>query len=256
MGPEEFVRWVGEVGLPLPSGAPDLLVAYHKELVAEALVQNLIGPGTLDDVWGKHFADSVLGLVALTAAKDYRDVPRGTLPAFEGARVLDIGSGAGLPGIPLKILRPDFRTCLLEPRLKRASFLERVTQAIGLEGVEVLPQRAEDAARKPGYRESFDLVTARAVSDLTVLLEYGLPFIHEGGILICYKGPSVTEELERAKAVSPQLGGVLEGAPNYLLPEGIGARTIVLFRKVSQTPARFPRRAGIPEKRPLGTQPK
>ena len=234
----------------MPESQPviEKLAEYERLLVAESKVQNLIGPGTVDDVWGKHFADSALGLAALRDA----DVPRGTWG--QGARVLDIGSGAGLPGIPLKMLRPDFRVCLLEPRLKRAAFLRKVVDALGLTEVEVLSRRAEDAAHTPGYRDGFDLATVRAVSDLPVLLEYGLPFLRKDGILICYKGPSVTGELAGALLVCPQLGGSLNAVRDYLLPGGVGRRTLVLFRKTGNTPAKFPRKAGIPEKRPLATQ--
>lgn len=244
---EEFGQWLSELGLPSPDGALGLLASYEEFLVAESQLQNLIGPGTLDDVWGKHFADSALGLAAL----GHGNVPRGT--SGLGARLIDIGSGAGLPGIPWKILMPELRVCLLEPRRKRAAFLRKVADELGLADVEVSSQRAEDAAHQAGYRESFELATVRAVSELPVLLEYGLPFLRNGGVLICYKGPSVTEELEQAVDAGPQLGGVLDGTREYRLPGGIGSRTIVLFRKTRQTPDRYPRKAGIPEKRPLGT---
>ncbi len=245
MQADEFGRWLSEAGLPVSEHMVGILAEYERLLVAEAKVQNLIGPGTLDDVWGKHFADSALGMVAL----DNASVPRGTLGP--GARVVDIGSGAGLPGIPLKILWPDLQACLLEPRQKRAAFLHKVIDSLGLAGVEVLAQRAEDAAHLPGYRETFDLATVRAVSELPVLVEYGLPFLRTGGRLICYKGPSVDAELPGAALVCSQLGGVLDSVHDYRLPQGAGRRTLVLFRKTGPTPTKFPRKAGIPEKRPL-----
>lgn len=182
--------------------------------------------------------------------------PLALLAAIEGAgplgeRAIDVGSGAGFPGLPIKIVRPDLRLTLVEAHGKRAAFLEGLVRALGLKDVEVVNARAEDAARDPAHRESYDLALARAVAPLPALLELTLPFLRVGGLLAAPKGSGARREAKEAKAALETLGGEIESIRPLDAPWAATPPTLVLVRKVSATPERFPRRAGIPEKRPL-----
>lgn len=187
----------------------------------------------------KHVVDSasVLGAVELAP----------------GMRVLDVGSGAGFPGMILKLLQPAARVVLLESLQKRCRFLEHVRTALGIPEteLEVLWGRAEDWGRKGGYRESFDLVTARAVAEMRILLEYTLPFCKLGGTFVAMKGPGAEEELAAAERALRTLGGTVSAVHRVQLPEGFGERVLVEVRKCASTPAAYPRKAGTPERKPL-----
>jgi 16S rRNA (guanine527-N7)-methyltransferase len=167
-----------------------------------------------------------------------------------GSRVLDIGSGAGLPGLPLKLLRPDLRVSLLEANGKRCAFLREVIAALALDGVVVLEGRAEDFGHDPSLREQFDLVVARAVAPLPVLLEYALPFLRLAGYLAATKGSAVDEELAAAGKALSTLGGALRRTLPLRVP-GVMDQTLVVVEKEAATPERYPRRPGMPSKRPL-----
>jgi len=167
----------------------------------------------------------------------------------DGAAVIDVGSGAGLPGIPLKIARPDLSVTLLETSSRKAAFLELAAEELRLK-VEVLEARAEDAGRDARWRERFDIGVARAVAPLAVLCELVLPFIRPGGKAVLLKGPAVTGELAPGRLASAKLGG---GDPRLIpagLPGGVG-RTVVVIEKVGPTPPGYPRRPGIPARRPI-----
>lgn len=168
----------------------------------------------------------------------------------EGTRLLDIGSGAGLPGLPLKIAWPGLRVTLLEATAKKCRFLEMMVAELGLEDVAVVEGRAEDVARDPAHRGAYNLVVARAVAPLPVLLEYALPFLEAGGYLACNKGSAAPREVEVSEAALRELGGVIEETLPFYPPEVIG-QTVILVRKTGATPERYPRRTGIPSKRPL-----
>jgi 16S rRNA (guanine527-N7)-methyltransferase len=170
------------------------------------------------------------------------------LPSF--SRALDLGSGNGLPGIPLAILRPDSRFSLLDSRPSRLRFLQRVIWETGLTNVELLEGRAEELARG-GQRESFEAVLARAVAPLPVLLELGLPFVQLGGALYALKGPRAQEEWQKAEGAASLLGGELEEVWEYALPSSRERRVLVI-RKKTVTPPLYPRRSGVPARRPLG----
>ena len=187
----------------------------------------------------RHYADSLLIL------KEDLIKP--------GDRLVDVGTGAGFPGLPLAILRPDIRVCLLESRKKRCDFLAEVIQELRLPHVTLLRGRAEDLARPP-HREAYEFALARAVAPLNLLLELLLPFVKLGGKALCWKGPALFEEMAEGKAAASMLGG----SPGPSLDLKIPGRShfIQVFDKTGPTPKQYPRRAGIPASRPLGAQPR
>jgi len=173
-----------------------------------------------------------------------------------GQRVLDVGTGAGFPGVVWKCLVPGIELTLLESLQKRCRFLEEAGEAVvrpltGGGGYQVFWGRAEDFGRKPEHREQYDVVTARAVAELRVLAEYCLPFARVGGRFLAMKGPSVGEEILAAESAVATLGGRVEEVRQLELPGGGGRRSLVLIRKVRPTPKAYPRRAGVPAKSPL-----
>lgn len=186
----------------------------------------------------EHFIDS------LTAC--------GTGKFRAGLRVADIGAGAGFPGVPIKIAVPEIEVFLVEPNAKKAAFLRRLVLTLGLAGVGVLEERVENIGCDPQYREKMDVVVARAVAALPVLLEYALPLLKPGGWFLALKGPRVKDEIGPAETAAGRLGGRIESTHS---PVGVAPgvnRVIVQVQKVRETPPGYPRRVGVPAKRPLG----
>ena len=223
------------LGITLEPAQTGLFLRYLELLSREK--QNLTTVTSPLEIVEKHFLDSLT--VALAAE------PGPICP------VLDVGSGAGFPGIPLKILWPGIRLVLLEPRVKRALFLENAVHALGLPGVLVARARAEDYLRDPQAREKFRLVIARAVAPLAVLAEYCLPALAPGGLWVAQKGPEAARELLDAKGALELLGGGPASVRQLTLPYSGALRVLVTVPKVKNTPADYPRRAGVPVKRPL-----
>ena len=211
-------------------------------LAASAAEFNLVSASVRDPeaIERRHIAES-LAFGALLEA-------RGLLT--DGARVLDVGSGAGLPGLPLKIAWPSLQVTLLEATGKKCRFLERVASELGLEGVEVVEGRAEEVARDAAHRGSYDLVVARAVAALPVLLEYCVPFLRVGGVLAASKGSAAQSELEASQAALEALAAEVTDVASLEVP-GLPPQTVVIVTKRGETPERYPRRTGIPTKRPL-----
>jgi 16S rRNA (guanine527-N7)-methyltransferase len=204
--------------------------------------------------------------INLTAIRDEREMvlkhavdsaaAAGMIQFQPGMRVLDVGSGAGFPGVTLKCLFPGIRLVLLDSLGKRCKFLEAVGHEViatrgGLDGYEVLWGRAEDLGQDKRYREQFDVVVARAVAELRVLSEFCLPFCRVGGEFLAMKGPAAGEELAAAGNAIRTLGGEVAEVREVTLPEDAGTRTLIRIRKVSPTPKAYPRRAGVPAKSPL-----
>ena len=182
-----------------------------------------------DGISVKHFLDSVLPLASVE------------LP--QNAAVLDLGTGAGFPGIPVKILRPDLRLTLMDALQKRIRFLQEVCDKLGFADVALVHGRAEDCGKQAIYREQFDCVLSRAVANMTVLCEYCLPFVKVGGMFLALKSESAEEEVTVAKPMIGNLGGTVEDIISAPLPESDILRKIVVVRKTSPTPKQFPRRA-------------
>jgi 16S rRNA (guanine527-N7)-methyltransferase len=230
------------LGMPLEPRQVSQFALYLAQLKEWNNKFNLTAITSDEEVMVKHFIDSLACLLALPP-----------LPALAAARLLDIGSGAGFPGVPLKIYRPDLRVSLLESSQKKSGFLQHLGGQLGLSGIEVLIGRAEEYGQKNEYRHSYDIVVARAVDTLSVLAEYALPFLKKGGIFVAQKGPDITGELDQARPAIKVLGGVLREVKSYKLlgrTETFG-RTLVAIEKVATTPAQYPRRTGMPKKSPI-----
>lgn len=168
----------------------------------------------------------------------------------EANNIMDVGTGAGFPGIPLKLLNKDINFVLVDSLNKRINFLEEVKKQLKIEKLELIHSRVEDLAKNKIYREKIDVVVSRAVANLSVLLEYMLPFVKKDGICICMKGPNVEEEIEKANNALETLGGKIETIEHIKLL-GELERNILIIRKVKETPTKYPRKAGIPAKQPL-----
>ena len=164
--------------------------------------------------------------------------------------IMDVGTGAGFPGIPLKLLNKDINFILVDSLNKRINFLEEVKEQLKIEKIELIHYRVEDLAKNKKYREKIDVVVSRAVANLSVLLEYMLPFVKKDGICICMKGPSIEGELEKSKNALEVLGGKIESVEYIDLPGDL-ERNIIIIKKVKETPEKSPRKAGIPAKQPL-----
>lgn len=197
---------------------------------------NVTGFRTEMDVDLKGIADS------LTCLQAIRPAP--------GQRLVDVGSGAGFPGVPLALVIPGLQVTLLEASERKGLFLRQMVADLSLEDVKVATARAEDFGRTAA-RETFDIAVARAVGSLAVLAEYGLPLVKIGGVLVAMKGPAVGEELAAGTAAAHRLGGGSPAVVEMDLPVLGHRRTLVLFRKIRSTPAGYPRRTGVPARRPL-----
>lgn len=208
----------------------DLLGERNKQVNLTAITE--FGP-----VVEKHFIDSL--------------VTTREINITHGSAVLDVGSGAGFPGIPLAIARPDIRVTLLDSLKKRSEFQADVKEALSLDNLSIVNGRAEDVSRETLHRETYDLVVSRAVADLSVLAEYCLPFVKVGGLFVASKGDEIRDELDKAATAVEVLGGGDVRAIPYVLPECASHRNLVVISKVCATPEKYPRRAGIPSKRPL-----
>ncbi len=231
-----IVREFGESGIFINVEQAEQLEMFYEMLVEKNKVMNLTTITEFEEVVRKHFIDSVMN-VKLEG---------------ENVRVLDLGTGAGFPGIPLKVVYPDIKITLLDSLNKRIVFLGEVVDTLGLENMELLHGRAEDYGNKKEYRESFDYVCSRAVANLSTLSEYCLPFVKAGGTFISYK--SVAEkEIEDAKYAIKILGGDSAHITidRFILPSSDEKRSLIYINKKKPTPKRFPRKAGLPSKEPL-----
>lgn len=168
-----------------------------------------------------------------------------------GDKMLDIGTGAGFPGLPIKIIRPEVDVFLMDSLNKRINFLNEVIESLQLKNIEAFHSRAEEMAKNNKFREKFDVVTSRAVAKLNILLEYMLPYTKINGKCLCMKGPNIEEEIKEAEKALKILGGEIEKIEKIILPDSNIERNIIIIRKKSATPLKYPRKAGMPTKEPL-----
>ena len=224
MNKETFISELKKLNITLTELQLNQLEKYYDLLLEWNKKINLTRITEPEEVVVKHFVDS------LTLLK-YCDIPT-------GAKVIDVGTGAGFPGIPLKIVRPDIELTLLDSLNKRLNFLREVCDSLGLES-ELVHSRAEEGSRKAEYREKFDAAVSRAVARLNVLSEYCLPYVKVGGQFISMKGPELNEELNEAKSAINTLGGKIEKVSEFKLEDS--GRTIVTIKKEKPTPKAYPR---------------
>lgn len=225
-----------KIGIDLNSIALERLNKYTEMLVETNKTLNLTAITDPDDILYKHFIDSLTLLNAVNLK--------------DSAKVIDVGTGAGFPGVVLLTARPDLKITLLDGTNKRLCFISEVLDEIGLHA-EILHQRAELAGKERQYREQFDLVTARAVADMSVLSEYCLPFAKVGGIFAPMKAAKADDELFRAKSAVALLGGNILEVKRFNI-ENCGERCIIITKKISQTPPKYPRASSQISKKPIG----
>ncbi|MFT8363835.1 MAG: 16S rRNA (guanine(527)-N(7))-methyltransferase RsmG [Sporolactobacillus sp.] len=233
----ELAKLLKEKGLVLNSRQQQQFETYFQLLVSWNKKVNLTAITDREEVIIKHFYDS------LTPSFFY---------AFaDNASICDVGSGAGFPVIPLKIMFPTLKVTIVDSLNKRLLFLEEVKKQLHLEGVSLIHDRAETFAHLSTVREQFDWVVARAVANLTVLCEYCLPLVRKGGSFLALKGGQADEEVQQASAAIRILGGILKQQCSIELPENCGSRLIVQIDKEHSTPNKYPRKPGLPAKKPL-----
>ncbi len=232
---DQFKKGLSDLNIDLTEKQIEQFLKYYEILVETNKVMNLTAITEFDEVIEKHFLDS-LSLVRVF------DLNR-------NVKILDLGTGAGFPGIPLKIAFPEIDIVLADSLNKRVKFLNEVVEALQLKQVETVHGRAEELAKNKKYREQFDLCTSRAVANLSSLSEYCIPFVKEGGKFISYKSGEIEEEVDQAKRAIHVLGGKLDRVYKFDLHEQ--KRSFVIIEKVKKTPAVYPRKAGTPTKEPL-----
>ena len=235
----------------LIDGAQKMGINLHKEQIKkfsrylELLVQwnqkiNLTSLKTPQEIIIKHFLDSIS---CIKVINKYINI--------EGISIIDVGTGAGFPGIPIKIVCPSISLSLLEARKKKTIFLEKIIEEINFQQVEVLNGRAEAFGKCPDYREKYDIVLSRAVALLSTLSEYCLPLVRVGGLFVAQKGRLYKEEIDKALKTIPLLGGELIGVENIRIPFINQERHLLVIKKTKGTPSKYPRKEGYPQKRPL-----
>lgn len=226
-----------KLNIPLSNAQVSQLIEYSRLLVEWNKKINLTAITDDEGIAAKHFLDSLTALQT----------------GCVKGRVIDVGTGAGFPGLVLKIARPDIELTLLDSLNKRINFLKEVGTELKLDGVEYVHARAEDGGRDRQYRSQFDTVVSRAVANLTVLSEWCLPFLREGGYFLALKGPLADAELKDAKRAISILGGKIEDVFEADIPFTDLRHKIIIIKKVGQTPLKYPRKAGIATKTPIGT---
>lgn len=234
---EKFEKGLEDLGITLSEKQIGQFLKYYEILVEWNNFMNLTGITEFEEVITKHFLDSL----AVVKVCD---------PASAGS-VIDIGTGAGFPGLPLKIAFPHLEVVLLDSLNKRIKFLNEVILQLGLDGIRTIHGRAEDFARDQNYRESFDLCVSRAVANLSSLSEYCLPYTALGGRFISYKSGKIDEELAEAEKAIRVLGGETENVVKFNLADTDMERSFVVIEKKRHTPKAYPRKAGLPGKEPI-----
>jgi len=228
---------VNELSIKLNEKQVEQFIGFYEMLVEWNKVMNLTGITEYEEVVEKHFVDSL----SIVKAVDIANVDS----------VIDIGTGAGFPGIPLKIAFPHLKITLLDSLNKRIKFLNAVIEELGLEDISTIHGRAEDFAKQEDYREKYDLCVSRAVANLSTLSEYCLPYVNVDGMFVPYKSGDIEDELNNSKKAVQILGGKIEKTIKFELPGTDIGRSFVKIKKVKNTAKKYPRKAGLPSKEPL-----
>ena len=226
-----------ELGIALNDTQKQQFIAFYEYLEEKNKVMNLTGITEFDEFIDKHYIDSL----SIVNAVDMHQVQS----------AIDVGTGAGFPGIPLKIAFPHLKITLLDSLNKRINFLNEVVETLGLENVETCHGRAEDFGHRKEYREQYDLCTSSAVANLSTLSEYCVPFVKIGGQFVSYKSGNVDNELRESEKAIRILGGEIGKVCSFVLPETDFARTLGPIKKIKSTGKKYPRKAGTPSKEPL-----
>ena len=233
----DFKTGLEALGICLNEFQLKQFMRYYALLVEWNSFMNLTAITEYDEVCTKHFLDSLSLCKALDCTQELT--------------VIDVGTGAGFPGIPLKIAFPNLSITLLDSLGKRVNFLKEVIGALGLEGIEAIHGRAEDYAKPNMLREQFDVCVSRAVANLSSLSEYCIPYVKAGGFFISYKSEKIAEEMASAEKAVDLLGGAFADQVEFVLPNSDIYRSLVVIKKVKNTPKKYPRKAGLPTKEPL-----
>ena len=236
-GKELLIKGIEELGIEVNEIQIQQFLKYYEMLVETNKVMNLTGIVDLDEVIVKHFLDSLLVVKVIDMTK-YNSM-------------IDVGTGAGFPGIPLKIMFPHLRVTLLDSLNKRLIFLNDVIKELQLKNIETVHGRAEDIGKDNEYRERYDICVSRAVANLSTLAEYCIPFISKEGKIISYKSEFSEEEKENAEKAIFELGGTVCGSVTEQLPLSDIQRRFILIDKKRRTPNKYPRKAGVPSKKPI-----
>lgn len=234
----QFEKDLAELGIALNEKQISQFMRYYELLVEWNSFMNLTGITEYEEVMKKHFIDSVSLVKALNLGN-------------KELSVIDIGTGAGFPGVPLKIAFPNLKVTLLDSLNKRIKFLDEVIAQLGLENIDTIHGRAEDFAKPDKLREKYDVCVSRAVANLSTLSEFCLPFVKVGGSFVSYKSEKINEEALEAKNAIFLLGGKVKEQVDFYLPESDIYRNLFVIEKKSSTPKKYPRKAGLPAKEPL-----